>query len=378
MLKPHLVNVLSHLDPRYGGVSTSLPLFSRAIVEHTGWDTTLVAFVGQDESIPATSAYPLQTFPLGASRWVLPKAIRTPLEAILRSATIVQIHGIWQEHCAVTARLCRKFQIPYVVAAHGMLEPWALRQNRIMKQVYWRLIEKVNLQQSCFLRSLTAAESDQYRTLGLTPPIIEVPNGVVIPEAQSPEPFLNSHPHLRGRRLLLFLGRLHPKKGVHLLCQAWSKLAPSFPDTVLVLAGPDSEGTRAALERLVQDSGIASQTCFTGMLNAEMKWSALAAAYLFLLPSYSEGFSVAVLEALASGLPTLLTRTCYFPQAAAHGCGWEIEPEQKQLEEALAASLSESSARRELRCHAARSLIERHYTWPVIARHFCHSVQSMS
>lgn len=378
MPKPHLVNVLSHLDSRFGGVSTSLPPFSEAVVDHLGWDTTMVAFIGPDERLPRCSKLVIRTFPLGSSRWFVPKALQRELSEILRSASLVQIHGIWQEHCTVTAGICRQFKIPYLIAAHGMLEPWAMRQHSLRKQLYWRLVEKRNLSGASLLRSLTSAETGHYRRMGLTNPLIEVPNGINIPQSLDPGPFFERHPHLRGRRIVLFLGRLHAKKGVHMLCQVWTRVARSFPDTVLVLAGPDSaEGTRAELEAVVINAQLERQVLFTGMLDSEEKLSALAASSLFVLPSFSEGFSIAVLEALGAGVPVLLSDTCYFPDAAAKGCGWEIKPDAATLERTLTEALLESEHQRDSRTRAARNLIRESYTWEAVVNRFANGVSQL-
>ena len=150
-----------------------------------------------------------------------------------------------------------------------MLESWALKNKRLKKQIYAALFERRNLQGAACLHALTQAEAQDYRNFGLKNPIAVIPNGVEIPSAVSAEPFLAQFPALRGKQLVLFLGRIHFKKGLDILCRAWSKIFKNHPNTQLVLAGPDFENTQAEIQKLLQSLGAESQVTFTGMLTSQ-------------------------------------------------------------------------------------------------------------
>jgi glycosyltransferase involved in cell wall biosynthesis len=251
------------------------------------------------------------------------------------------------------------------VSAHGMLDRWALQQKRFKKALYAALMEIGNLQRAVCLRALTRSEADDYRRIGLTNPIAIVPNGVDVPKGISADPFWKAHPDLAGRRIVLFLGRLHPKKGLHLLLEAWSKIACSASDLHLVIAGPDSDNTQASLERMIDDLGLRHRVTLAGMLTGTHKWSALAAADLFVLPSYSEGFSVAILEALAMGVPVIASQACHIPEVSEYECGWVIEPARVPLERALDEFLHISPVQMGMR---GQLLIEKRFGWSVVGR----------
>ena len=138
---------------------------------------------------------------------------------------------------------------------------------------------------------------------------------------------LHAFPELRGRTILLFLGRVHFKKGLDLLLAAWARLEQQFPHATLVLAGPDAENSMAGVQDMVRQQGITRRVLCTGMLGADLKWSALAAAHCFVLPSYSEGLSVAVLEALSMGVPVIASDKCHVPEVEACGAGWVVKTE---------------------------------------------------
>ena len=209
---------------------------------------------------------------------------------------------------------------------------------------------------------MTGAEAEDYRRLGLKTPVAVVPYGVDVPAALSPDLFQERFPALKERRLILFLGRIHYKKGVDLLCRAWARLCGDFPEAHLVLAGPDYENTQVVVEVLIRKLGIGERVSFTGMLSAGMKWSALAAAEVFVLPSFSEGLPVAMLEAMGAGRPVIVSRQCYAPEVKVCQCGLVIEPDAGQLEEALRQVLS-------MRAEAlrmgenGRSLVAERYAW---------------
>jgi len=307
---------------------------------------------------------------VGASRilWKLDPIRRGHLKDLIRRADGIHIHGIWEAHCAVGASIAQACRRPYVLSAHGMLERWAVQAKLWKKAAYATLVETNNLRKATCLRALTRAEVGDYRRIGLTNPVAIVPSGVAIPEGVSAAPFHAVYPQLVGKRVVLFLGRLHPKKGLAMLLRAWAHLAPSFDDAHLVLAGPDFDGTRRTLEGLVNELGIRHQVTFTGMLTGRMKWSALAMASVFALPSFSEGFSVAVLEALGMGLPVIVTGTCNIPEVAENRCGWVIEPEQSAVEIAIEESLRLSAFERHLMGERGKALVSSRFTWPVVGK----------
>ncbi len=357
------LSVVSHLHPKYGGLSAGVPALARA-VSSSGRSPAmhLAAFCLEGEQTPlppssrlAVSYWPLRRFaPTGAFR------------ALVAHAQGVHIHGLWTSSTNLSARLARQLGKPYVISAHGMLEPWALGNKRLKKQVYAAVWERRNLAGAACLHALTDAEAEDYRRFGLRQPVAVIPNGVEVPASRSSTAFLEAFPRLRGQRLVLFLGRLHPKKGVDLLAEAWGSVAPGFPDAHLVFAGPDSEGTRAELERRVETLGLRTRVTFTGMLEGEGKWGALAAAHCFVLPSHSEGLSVAILEALGAGVPVIVTDRCHLPQVARAGAGWEIQPDASALGRALQACLESPAHVREAMGASGRLLAGTNFAWTTV------------
>ncbi len=366
MSTPRNLDLTAHMDHRFGGLTTSLPLYGDALRETGKYDSQLAAFCDPDEAAP-DAARPPVVFPFGRVRWTLDQPLRDQLRALVTQADAVHIHGIWREQCSVGGQFARAARKPYLVSAHGMIEPWALRNRALKKKVYWNLIEKRNLNSAGCLRALTSAEAAQYRELDLHPPIAVIPNGVAAPPCIDSEPFFRKFPDLQGNDIILFLGRLDKKKGIRLLCEAWARICSEFPDAHLVIAGPDAEGQQASLETFVAERGISPRVTFAGMLRGQEKWAALLAAGCFALPSFSEGFSIAVLEALSTGTPVILSRQCYFPEIEQYGCGWTVDPNLPQtIEAALRECLCASAQQRQDMGAHARRLARERFSWPVI------------
>ncbi len=335
------LQVMSHLSPRYGGIAVSVPGFARATEAASTHACPIVGFCEREEldQVPAEQRAGITVFPPQRLRWMVDTRLKNRLNREVRGATGVHIHGLWETHCMMAAGMARALKRPYVISAHGMLEQWALRTKRIKKALYAALIEIRAMKSAACLRALSADEVDDYRRLGLTNPIAIVPGAIDAQPVVSPDIFRGQYPELEGKRIVLFLGRIHPKKGLHLLLKAWARTIQA-EDVHLVIAGPDSEGTQARLEQLTDDLNLRKSVTFTGMLTAERKWSALAAASLFVLPSYSEGFSIAVLEALAAGIPVVVTTSCHIPEVTLNRCGWVIKPAIGPLEQAFREFLS--------------------------------------
>ena len=365
----HWLTVVSHLDPRYGGLSSVVPQLSSRLASTFNFKIDLVAFCTEGE-LYLPSSYPdlaLTEWPASRTQWIRNRSLRDKFRQLVESADGLHIHGLWEQSTAIAAPTARALRKPYILSAHGMLETWALTNKRLKKQVYAALFERANVQGATCLHALTHAEAQDYRRFGSTGPIAIIPNGVTIPSSVDPTLFLSQFPALNGKRILLFLGRIHFKKGLDLLIQSWSQLCKNYPEAHLVLAGPDFEGTRANVEKLIAERGLANSVLFTGMLRHDLKWSALAAAEGFVLPSYSEGLSVSVLEAMGLGLPVIVTEQCNLPEVKELEAGWQIQSEVGQLTSAIRELLSNSASANSEIGSRGRNLVLTRYNWSAIS-----------
>ncbi|HWE39309.1 MAG TPA: glycosyltransferase, partial [Isosphaeraceae bacterium] len=294
----------------------------------------------------------------------------TDLEAVVRGAEVVHMHGLWQGHTRRGARAARKAGVPYLIAAHGMAEPWALRQKALKKTIYRALVEGKNLRRASCLHALTRPEVGHLRALAPGARVCLVPNGVDLApfDALPPRAELEAeYPELVGKFVLLFFGRLHAKKGLDLLAEALAVVGRDAPELHVLLAGCD-DGALTPLRARAEALGVADRFTWVGHVSGDRARRVWAAADAFVLPSYSEGFSMAVLEALACRLPALITTACHFPELAAADGGLVVAPDVASVTAGLRDLWRMSAVERAGLGQRGRALVERGYTWDQQAR----------
>ena len=243
-----------------------------------------------------------------------------------------------------------------------MLEPWARRHRRWKKTLAWAAFQRRDLHAAAALHATAASEASHLRDLGLRQPIAVIPNGVTVPEDTA----AHDNEERGLPRRALFLSRLHPKKGLPLLLDAWAAVAPSRWE--LVIAGPDEGGHLADLEGQVERLGLQG-VHFKGPVPDTEKWDLYRSSDLFVLPTYSENFGVVVAEALAAGVPVLTTTGAPWSDLVDRRCGWWVGPALEPLRDALQVATGASDTERCAMGLRGRALVEEHYAWGSIAEH---------
>ncbi len=284
---------------------------------------------------------------------------------------IVHAHEVRTVENWRLAPLINRLGVPLVVSPHGTLPYDTGRQS--VKRLWDRLFARRLLPRFDRVIALTSHEAAEARAIwsacGAPLPderISIVPNGIRVSDfARLPDPApFRARWKLGAGPVVLFLGRLHERKGLQFLIPAFADAAQSAPGSRLLIVGPD-EGKRAALETQIEQLDLAGRVIFTGLLTGEDKLAALAAADVFALPAVGEGFSMAVLEAMACGLPVLLTPGCNFPEVVDAGAGLVVEREVPALREGLHALLTDGERRASMG-RSARALVHAQYTWPQV------------
>jgi glycosyltransferase involved in cell wall biosynthesis len=248
-----------------------------------------------------------------------------------------------------------------------MLEPWALAYKAIKKGLYFSLLEKPALQKASAIHMLASTEAENIKALNLVPPLAIVPNGIHrenFAVNSNPEIFYQQFPETRYKTLIIFLGRIDPKKGLDLLAKAFAKAHQLFPETHLIVAGQDNTGYLPTAQNYFKEEGCADAVTFTGMLTGKLKYAALAASNIYVAPSYSEGFSMSVLEGMATGLPCVITTGCNFPEAKNVAKIVDIDTE--QIADALISLLQYPLEAKDIG-DRARNFILENYNWDKIA-----------
>jgi glycosyltransferase involved in cell wall biosynthesis len=307
--------------------------------------------------------FPVQSPRRYVMSWPLARALREAVPA----HDVAHLHSLYLFPPTIAAHYCRRAGVPYLVRPHGTLDPYLYRRHRGRKWLYERLIERRNLERAAALHFTTSEEAELTRPLGLSARPVVVAPGVHLDryqmnaEGPAPPPPWPARP---GRRVVLFLGRLNFKKGLDLLARAFGDLARRRRDVHLVLAGPDDDGYGATVRRWLAEAGVLERCTIAGMQVGAAKLAALHRADVFTLPSYSENFGVTVVEAMACGLPVVVSdRVNIWREIAAARAGLVVAPEAGQLGRALAAVLDHPD--RAAMGARGRQLVAEQFTWAV-------------
>lgn len=273
---------------------------------------------------------------------------------------VVHDNGLWLGTNHGTVRAARIAGLPLMISPRGMLTDWALRYNGWKKKIAWRFYQERDLRLASVLHATSRSEADGFCAAGFTQPIAIIPNGVFVPlRSGGPK---SGH---SKQKTLLFLSRIHPKKGLPMLVHAWAAVRPD--GWRVVIAGTDEGGHLDEIKAEVRKRQVEKDFSFIGPVEGEEKWDLYRSADLFVLPSHSENFGLVVAEALGCGVPVITTRGTPWEELVTHGCGWWVP----DTSEALAGALREATARSD-ECRnemgvRGRKLVENNYTWHGVA-----------
>ncbi len=322
--------------------------------------------------------YPLPVHALGPSKGGYGYNARyVPwLRAHAADYDAVVVNGLWQYHAFGAWRALSGGSVPYVVYTHGMLDPYfkqAYPLKHLKKWLYWPWADYRLLRDA---QAVLFTCEEERRLARQTFALYRARESVVAfgtarPPADATrlrEAFLYRHPHLRGKRLLLFLSRIHVKKGCDLLLEAFARVAAGDPSLHLVIAGPDQHGWMPTLQARAEGLGVTDRITWPGMLQGDMKWGAFHAASAYLLPSHQENFGIAVAEALGCGVPVLISdRVNIWREISAAGAGFVASDTADGTTETLARWLALPPSEQAAMRARARALFDERFTVDAMA-----------
>ncbi|MGL5080764.1 MAG: glycosyltransferase [Microcoleaceae cyanobacterium] len=284
---------------------------------------------------------------------------------------LIHNHGLWMFPNFYARQSALKHNLPLVISTHGMLNSWSLRFRHLKKRVAWLFYEYNNLSNAVLFHATSFEELLAIRQLGFSQPIAVIPNGVCVYDHSlilERSILTQTFPKLKNKKWLLFLSRVHPKKGLENLLAVWKLVGPLFKDWHLVIAGPSAVDYLEKLKKLTVEFEIEQQVTFTGMLTGQLKQAALANADLFVLPTYSENFGVAIAEALAYKVPVITTQGAPWQELLTYECGWWIKNTQQELSIALTEAMKMSHQDRRLMGVRGRELVISKYSLDLVGR----------
>ena len=376
-----LVHVISTLDPAHGGPPVVAARLGAAQRER-GHQVEILGYAPEEargriqsmiSSTPQPGPQTLHLLEPGSK----PERLRAQrarrwFQTSLKGVDLLHLHGVWDPILQAAAGAARRHNIPWIVTPHGMLDPWCMTQGGLKKKIALRAwVRPTILDGARFIHALNADEVDGMAPLVGSTPKEVVPNGVFLEELSAPDSpgaFRREHSFLGDDPYVLFLSRLHYKKGLDVLVEAFTRAHQACPTARLVIAGPD-DGYEATVRSLIAESPARERIHMVGPIYGETKRDAIIEANCFCLSSRQEGFSIAITEALGFGTPVVITTDCHFPEVQAAGAGHVVALDGEAVGDALVDVLENPETRASM-SDAAAQLIREHYTWPKIAERF--------
>jgi glycosyltransferase involved in cell wall biosynthesis len=367
-----ILHVIGDLAPFSGGPAKAGFEMARAVARLGHEVAIYTTDFGQPPEAPREQlrdGVRLRFFPLAAPRiWLASWAMRAALKRDLPGFDLLHIHSLYLFHDWAAGGLALQLGKPYIVRPHGTLDPYIFQRRRLKKILFDLWFQNRVLARAAAIH-YTAEEE-----MRLASPFVHGAPGVVIPNGLDPADyarlpargsFRKQHPEIGDRRILLFLGRINFKKGLDILAASVGRLARE--DLHLVIAGPDG-GYLAEAKRFVAEAGIEARTSFVGMLQGEAKLGAFADASLFLLPSYSENFGISVIEAMACGLPVVISdKVNIWREVVADGAGLAAPCDAADFAGRIA-ELIDDPARLASMGEAGRASVAGRYDWASIGK----------
>jgi glycosyltransferase involved in cell wall biosynthesis len=361
-----IVVTIATIDPEHGGPARTVPALCRALA-NLGADLELVTIAERGRAIKGspddgfvTTVIRTNSDRYHSRDWAngFKGALR---EAVSGNEAVLYDVGLWLPSNHFAAQIATQSQTPFVSSPRGMLSREALKVSKWKKKIAWNLYQRRDLRRASVLHATSEAEARDFRGRKLSQPIAIVPNGVEIPIG-----IQRSDNTSHKSRTVLFLSRLHPIKGLKDLVNAWARVRPS--GWRAVIAGPDENHHRREIESLAESSGTRGDFEFVGAVDDGQKWKLLSEADLFVLPSYSESFGLAIAEAMAAGVPVITTRATPWRDIETHRCGWWVDTGADSIARSL--SLATACTREELEAMGARGreLVSKNYSWKSAAK----------
>jgi glycosyltransferase involved in cell wall biosynthesis len=385
------------LSPEDGGPSRSIPALAAALVR-PGLEIEIVTCESAPNQnsplLPQEALVKTQLLPRSCRRaqWLAQtNGFTRALDAASHGVKDCIFHdnGLWLPTNHAVAFAAQRLKRPLIISPRGMLTVWALHFRGWKKRVAWWLYQMRDLQSAQVLHATSQAEAEEFHALGLQQPIAVIPNGVELPEEQRTEDrdqkaeggrqntastkqksnFSVSEFQLsafeKPLRTILFLSRIHPKKGLLDLARAWAMIRPK--GWRVLIAGGDENGHVNEIKAEIRKLKIENDFAFVGAVEGEAKWNLYRSADLFILPSHSENFGIVVAEALACGVPAITTQGTPWEDLVTHRCGWWPATGSGPLAEALRDALARTDGERREMGRRGRQLVEAKYSWPGVA-----------
>ena len=348
MIKRNLMikvyNLIENLDDTYGGPAKSVPYLCKNLND-LDVDTEMLSIEYHESEVNSVvRQYNLKWKSFKYSflqklRYSRSLKEYLDVEIVGKFNLILHTHNLWNYIPYLAYTMSKKHNLPLIVAIRGSLYTWSLEQRKLQKRIAWVLFQKRVLQNASCIHVTEVKEMEAVRGLGINTPIAIVPNGIDLQEFEKMKNKMDAKQSLdlnMEKKYILFMSRLHPKKGLEYLVNTWVKTANQYREWDLLIVGPQED--KKYMDRIVDiiDSySLKDRVTFTGMLTGEHRIDAFGASDLFVLPSHTENFGIVIAEAMAAKLPVITTQGTPWKEIEENNAGWWVELTQENIDTSL-------------------------------------------
>ena len=364
-----VLHIATSLDPERGGPTKVVTELTQALKEK-GIDVSIYAPSNNAQNMRSETlnGVAVTIFPTDfiSKVWPFHSPLFTEkLKKAISDFDLLHIHEIWHYPEYVCYKYAKQMQKPYLVTIHGALDSSCLNYKANKKKIYSALIQKKILREAAALHAVNEDEVKSTADYVYNKNIFCVPNGLNTAEFENlpdKSELGNLYNRIKGKKVILFLGRIHPKKGLDILARAFVEIAKKKDDVCLLIVGPDNNHYQRQIEKILDEQNATDKVVFTGILAGTDKLAVLSGSDIFVLPSHSEGFSMSILEAMICGLPVVITKECHFSEVQKVQAGRIIDSDIYELSDTIIELLDNPDLCRRMG-NAGRQLVKSKYTW---------------
>lgn len=366
----NILHITQSLDPSWGGIARVLPMLAQQL-NAAGQTCRLAVLKGDRFGVPAVvpGVEVLAFEPKAKSKLGSSPAFNREIAALVGWADVVHLHGLWSGQNWSAGKAAQKQNKPLIVTPHSMMMPWAWNRSGWKKRPIGWLFEHANLRNAARIHALAEGEAAHIRALGFNQNVAVIPNAIEPSEFEthpSAESLEKRFPAAKSAKWVLFLGRIAEQKGIIEAMRACFDTLSSGDKWHFFAAGPDEFGMTPMLKAAVARKALVDRVTFAGMLSREDVLACLGRASILLQPSKSEGLSMSILEAMASGLPVVISDACNMPEVEEHGAGKVVAPERRAIASALRQMVAVSDEERRSMGQKGRMLVRKNFAWSAV------------
>jgi glycosyltransferase involved in cell wall biosynthesis len=366
-----ILNIIENLDDTYGGPAKSVPYMCKYLSEEN-LDTDILSIkLHKKEENVIVKKYNLnwKTFDyIFSKKFRYSLGLKSYITDLAKNEKklILHNHNLWNYISYISYRISKKHKTHLVTSIRGSLYQWSLNQSIYKKKLAWIIFQKKALENASCIHVTEINELKAVRELGIKTPIALIPNGINLNEFSKLKSSKNAKESLNletKKKYILFMSRLHPKKGLEYLVNSWIDLANNYKEWILLIVGPEYDKEYVNnIKTKIHQSGIQNRVIFKGMLEGQNRLDAFASSNLFVLPSHSENFGISIAEAMASKIPVITTHGTPWSEINDYKSGWWVELTKKNIHDALNSALKIDQKELDLKGLKGYKLIQK-YEW---------------